>query len=110
VVALGFKRLETRNNIVRFVVQIGDQDDQTAPGQIFREKPKRLSEFRLLAGLNSFDFGQDRQKLSAPAARRYMSPDVRIEGKESDTVALMVREIRQARRQNSGVVDLLDVG
>ena len=80
-----------------------------APRQVFRQEAKRLAKLGLLARLNSIDFRKNRQQLAAPPARRNVGADFRIEGQQADAVALVIGEVSQARRQNPGVIDFLDV-
>src|SRR5947199_5553999 len=109
VIAFRSEHFQTREDVFRLVIEIGNQYDDSASSEIFGQKTKRFSEFRQLAGLDSIDLRQNRQQLAAAPSRRHMGPDLRIEGQETYAIPLVIREVAETCGDDSGVIDLFDV-
>src|SRR5206468_5266107 len=77
--------------------------------QEFGQEAERLAELGLLGRIHALDFRKDTGQLRGPAARRDVRAHVRVEGQQSDSVPLVIPEIREAGRENPRVIYLFDL-
>ena len=58
VVALRLELLESRNNVLRLIVQVRNQNNDASAREVFGQKSERFSKFGLLAWLDTVDLRQ----------------------------------------------------
>src|SRR6266571_4563964 len=58
VVALGSKHFQARDDVIRLIIQIRNQNDKAAPGEVLGQEPKGFTKFSQFARLNAIDFGK----------------------------------------------------